>query len=214
MGILDELRKAEAEAPPDVRDRVREATGTWHRICVCGHQERYHSERIGGTAPAREQDKTNTIHVTVGCHGEVWGRGRSMAEHSMEDKLPVVTKVATCPCLKFQPVAEALDPRFRFRQRRPTVKGSSARELNYLRHALMTGVRATETMVRKLKVVASAKVTDRQREELVEREMQRRFRWIEGARVCSVRNCDREGDDVWPIYVTGDQSELKCGLHR
>jgi hypothetical protein len=46
-----------------------------------------------------------------------------------------------------------------------------------------------------------------------EQELERRFSWIEGARVCGISRC-RETADVWPVFINEDQSELRCAAHR
>lgn len=71
---------------------------------------------------------------------------------------------------------------------------------------MAVGVRAFLTHLSKRK----AAVTD---PDWVDLEFDRRFVWIPKKRRCGLSKC-AETADVWPVFVDGERSELRCGPHR
>lgn len=224
LSMFDEMREAEEQQIAE--GRIKPRSGTWRRICVCGHLEKYHSEAIGGEIPADRTVEVNhpikpyTKHfVSIGCAGPPQSKGADRRTTTANEDRTVHTETLhpTCPCLKFQPVAEALSPRFRFNQKLPLVIGSRVRDYSWNRHPLAMGFRATVTSCSNLKVVKAKQSEDwpeRKIDELVMQLVNERFRWLDGAQECWTPGCKRTGNEVRPVFVENDQSEMRCSDHR
>lgn len=208
MGIRDEMRSGYGDDffhPSSDREPYH----NWHELCVCGHLDRYHSPSVGGTYRLTET-RTQVIRgedVTVttaflGCVGAMPGRGFEAETLTVDHEArTMVTRInPTCPCESFTPVARLDRPNRFFNQRLPRDRNDHAR------HPMAVGVRAFLTHLSKRK----AAVTD---PDWVDLEFDRRFVWIPKKRRCGLSKC-AETADVWPVFVDGERSELRCGPHR
>jgi hypothetical protein len=105
-------------------------------------------------------------------------------------------RIATCPCREWRPVAEFDAPRpslFRGFLPRPT----SA-------HPFVVAMKGLRTSLSK-----------RVPPDDLDAELGRRFRWLDGARVCSVDGCATPTDGVWPVYAADEPSgsAMRCRQH-
>jgi hypothetical protein len=175
---------------------------------VCGHISRHHGVGNGGTyePPTVEPPKLGGVTwtwVTVldGCAGAVKSKGADQWVDSADRERAVMTRtmVRTCPCRDFRPVVNIDRPGRYFCQRVTNLKDPT-------RHPMMLGIKAYGTHLSKRR----AALTD---PTWPAAEFDRRFVWIDGARVCSIANC-KTTDDVWPVFVHDDRSELRCSTHR
>lgn len=200
MGTASELNAILGTITPSDTATPRQ---NWETVCVCGHLERYHSESVGGTAepPSYERDR-GLPYAFHGCRGELATKGFVVRSHVRQDNgPPVLTENPTCPCREFRPVAEVDRVNRMFNQRRPKDRSDRGR------HPFMTGCRAMRTRISKLKAVDGDPAKR-------DAEFERRFHWLDGARVCGAPECTAT-DDVWPVFVDDrDRSELRCEKHR
>jgi hypothetical protein len=206
VGTLDELRAMLGDnlgrpAEPPARNN-------WIALCCCGHLSRYHSEDAGGeyqlppdgTTVVRGEEWT-TAHRFTGCVGAVMARGLDEATVTNNPSTHVVTRVVnpTCPCTEFRPVAKVDRPNRYWNQRMPAPDNRSLGT-----HPLIIGIRAFTThLSRRKPALADPTWADR--------EFERRFVWTD--RVCGISKCTKV-DDVWPVFVSDDRSELRCAAHR
>jgi hypothetical protein len=208
MGISDELKDSFGQ---DFFTRKRSITEqhNWTTICVCGHTRHYHGREIGGDyrvpepTPRRIGGQMITVQTVLdGCRGAMPGRGfETETEVADYEALTMTTVIhPTCPCREFRPVADIDRPNRYFNQRLPVDRHDRDR------HPFLTGLRAFSTHLSKRRAALSNPAW-------AEQELERRFAWIDGARVCGISRC-RETDDVWPVFVNEDQSELRCAAHR
>jgi hypothetical protein len=209
MGTLDEVKAAFGDDFFTRPSRGNLDRHNWHELCTCGHLDRYHSETVGGafklppstTARAGGQTFT-TVHLLNGCVGAVPYRGAQSetVDTNRETMVTTRTLIPTCPCTEFRPVAKVDRPNRMFSQRIPADLGDRAR------HPFMLGIRALSTFLSKRR----AALADPSWPTV---EFDRRFVWLDGARVCGISKC-KETDDVWPMFVHEDRSELRCPKHR
>lgn len=209
MGTLDDIKAVLGEDFFD-RKTERRPIHVWNELCVCGHLDRFHAPAIGGsyripqpqTGTDRPQSVTRTM-VFGGCLGAVRPRGFEELTQTANDDVTVITFRInpTCPCEEFRPVAKVDRPNRYFCQRIPADRDSD-------RHPFVIGLRAFSTHLGKRK----AAETD---PGWPAAEFDRRFQWIEGARVCGQPKC-KATDGVLPVFLgaTGDRSELRCPKHR
>ena len=87
-----------------------------------------------------------------------------------------------------------------FNQRMPTDRTDDDR------HPFVVGLRALTTFLSRRKAALADP-------SWTKREFDRRFTWLDGKRVCGISRC-KETADVWPVFVDGERSELRCGPHR
>jgi hypothetical protein len=213
MSAMDELRayvgdRFDGKKPTERTDRVR-----WVEVCVCGHLSTAHAPASGGQyrlAEPREITVGGTpvreVQAMDGCTGEM---RRPTAEKFTDttsvtdDGATVIVRHvnATCPCDSFRPVARVDRPHRYFNQRRPADRTDSEK------HPFTVGMRSYRTRLGKLK---RAQADDGQA--WADAEFDRRFTWLP-ARVCGISRCTHT-DDVWPVFVTDDRSELRCPRHR
>jgi len=215
MGIVDELKASFGNDFFDPRPSGRRIPHNWTELCVCGHLDRFHSTSSGGiyqvpepkTSVQRGEEWTVTV-IFDGCVGAAQARGNDdITWTSDRDALTNVGRVnPTCPCTAFRAVAKVDRPNRMFNQRMP------ADPTDRTRHPFLVGCRALLTFL------SGRKAADPDRggkPEWATAEFDRRFTWIEAARVCSISRCTETGDDVWPCFVDGEAlSELRCGSHR
>jgi hypothetical protein len=208
MGISDEVKNSFGQ---DFFTRKRERAGyhNWFKICVCGHLDRYHGESIGGAyhVPAPFPRNIGGLEVTVsaildGCVGAMPDRGFQTETKSMDREAQTQTTVVhpTCPCVEFRPIADIDRPNRYWNQRLPIDRKDHGR------HPFLTGLRAFSTHLSKRRAALSNPAW-------AEQELERRFAWVDGARVCGISRC-RETADVWPVFIDEEQSELRCAAHR
>jgi hypothetical protein len=209
MGIRDEMERAFGDSffQPTASQLSRH---NWHEVCVCGHLGRYHSESTGGLyqLPAPRTQTAGGEEVTVtaeftGCAGALPVRGFETETMTIDREAhTIVNKVnATCPCDSFRPVAKVDRPNRYWNQRMPPDREDAAR------HPMVVGVRAFMTHLSRRRAALSDP-------SWAEREFDRRFLWLDGARVCAISKCS-ETVDVWPVFVTDALlSELRCPAHR
>jgi hypothetical protein len=212
---MDDLKRllgpdlGRTDGPPERPGQQR-----WTTVCVCGHLDVAHAPGIGGTLVVREPEEKissnraiRIVEAAVGCTGEMpsrWFERFSDAPGETVDEVMIINRTvnATCPCTKFRAVARVDRPSRFFNQRRPADRS------DHHRHPLAVGMRALHTRLLKLKRARLSELG----EVWAAEEFDRRFRWIEDARVCS--ECP-ETDDVWPCYVDDrDTSEMRCAQHR
>ena len=207
MGISDDVRRLGPDFLSPARDRL--VNHNWRELCVCGHLDRYHSESTGGAyqLPAtvtktRLGEQVTVSYAFVGCVGAVMPRGMDDIAwtNDRETHTDVGRIVPTCPCEEFRPVAKVDRPNRMFNQRMPKDRESMER------HPFQVGVRALITFL-------NGRVAAETDPDWVDQELDRRFLWIDGRRVCGMSRC-KETDDVWPVFVDGERSELRCGPHR
>lgn len=205
------------ESTPDIT--APKGSG-WAKVCVCGHVEAKHSEKIGGTHPHVEVSPHTQGQETVleGCGGEPRAKNvdavtfRGMEDREGLDRPVKVFEIpTTCPCHKFRPVLEAYDPRFRWAQRRAPRRHDGSRDPDYVKHAVFRGVKATFTGIQNLKMVQNSDISEEEKTELAGRMLEERIQWID--RRCWAKGCD-ETEDVWPVYLEDDHSEMRCQVHR
>jgi hypothetical protein len=209
MGIRDEMERAFGDDffNPTAR---QESHHNWQELCSCGHLGRYHAETIGGIyriPPVRTQTVGGeTVSVTTeftGCVGALPVRGFETETMTVDREAhTIVNRInVTCPCSRFTPVARIDRPNRYFNQRMPRDREDASR------HPMVVGVRAFMTHLSKRRAgLADPTWPDR--------EFDRRFQWLDGARVCAISKC-QEGADVWPVFATADGfSELRCPAHR
>jgi hypothetical protein len=106
----------------------------------------------------------------------------------------------TCPCVTFQPVARVDRPNRYFCQRMPLDRSDP------MRHPFIIGMKAFATHLSRRKDAAADPAW-------ADAEFDRRFTWLDGVRVCGLAKCTTT-DGVWPVFVGGDRSELRCAAHR
>ena len=212
MGTLDELRSTLGD---DFFDRPsatsRTVMANWNELCLCGHIARYHSADIGGeyrvpddeAAVIRGETWTKAV-LFHGCRGALATRDFE-TETTVADREAMtvtMTVVPTCPCEELRPVAKVDRPNRYFNQRMPADRS----DVN--RHPFLIGLRAFMTHLSKRRAALADP-------SWAAAEFDRRFVWIEDARVCSISRC-KETDGVLPAFVTdgSDRSELRCPKHR
>jgi hypothetical protein len=208
VGVADEFRASFGE---DFFDRKSpHAHGmNWRELCICGHLDRYHSPSIGGgyvlKDPWTVAFRGETINVTAaffGCVGALKPRGfEEITETADREAMTKIERInPTCPCDDFRAVAMVDRPNRFFNQRMPTDR------VDPDRHPFQTGVRAFMThLSRRKQAMADPS--------WFEAELDRRFTWTEGKRICATVKCT-ETDDVFPVFVDGERSELRCSKHR
>ena len=214
MGIFDELRSSFGDDFFD-RPTVRESTHNWCELCTCGHIGRYHAPTVGGGYLVKEPypkhmggGRTATITTVFdGCVGAVRTRGTEMITvESMDRDAGTMNERInpTCPCTAFRPVARIDRPNRYFNQRVPIGRNRE----DPTRHPFMVGLRAFSTHLSKRRAALADPAWPAA-------ELERRFTWLDGARVCGLSKC-RETAEVWPVYIDGDaaRSELRCPAHR
>jgi len=208
MGISDELRSSFGQDFFTRKRSIREQHN-WTTICVCGHIRRYHGATIDGEyeVPVPEPRSIGGQQITVqtvldGCVGAMPGRGFEVKTEVIDHEALTRTTVLnpTCPCTEFRPIANVDRPNRLFNQRLPVDR--SDRE----RHPFIVGLRAFTTHLSKRRAALSNPAW-------AEQELERRFTWIEGKRVCGLSRC-RTTEDVWPVLIDGELSELRCAAHR
>jgi hypothetical protein len=208
VGTLDEVRE---DFGPDFfhPSADRQPTHNWHELCVCGHLDRYHSESTGGRyhiAPTSVKTMGGVEWTVgerfIGCVGALKSRGfeEKTADVDREAHTNFLVTNPTCPCTEFRPVAKVDRPNRFFNQRIP--KDRDDRD----RHPFMVGIRAFNTFL-------SGRSAAKKDPKWADREFDRRFQWIGDRRVCSISMC-RVNAGVWPVFVDGERSELRCGAHR
>jgi hypothetical protein len=209
MSTSDELRQLFGD---DFFDRKATAgpTHNWDELCCCGHLRRYHPTSIGGgfelAMPTEKELRGltwTTVTVAPGCVGALRSRGfESESSHSdHETMVTTLTVHPTCPCREFRGVANVDRPNRYFNQRMPVDPGDPTR------HPFVLGLRAFRTHLGRRR----AALTD---PTWPEKELARRFVWLDGQRVCSIAKCTTT-DAVFPIFVDdAEHSELRCPEHR
>jgi len=216
VGIRDELRTSFGEDFFDPTS-TRSGPANWFELCLCGHLSKHHSATVGGAYRLVEQRPKHmgsgrTVMITTmfdGCVGAHYPRNaEKIVTENVDREANTMTErvIVTCACMKFQPVARIDRPNQYFRQRTPPV---GDRE-NPLRHPFVVGVKAFTTHLSKRRAARPELGGD---PAWVDAEFDRRFVWLDGARVCGLSKCT-ETDGVWPVYVDGDRSELRCPQHR
>jgi hypothetical protein len=204
MGLSDELTDLVGDGVvPYIQERRR-----WLGLCVCGHISTQHSQSVGGEyIPAPLTDTTPpTIERFDGCRGALAGGRKPTEEYVREGDVIVKLTLATCPCERFRPIAKVDRPGRFFNQAIPRDRE------DYIRHPFLTGIRAYRTRISKFKAIDGDPVK-------TAAELDRRFEWLPGARICSISRC-KATDDVWPVFVsegsdgTRSHSELRCLAHR
>jgi hypothetical protein len=208
MGISDELRDSFGQDFFN-RSRPRTEQHNWAPVCVCGHLARYHGPAVGGEyqVPAPEPRSIGGQQIIVqtvldGCLGAMPGRGFEVATETIDHEAMTRTTLLnpTCPCTEFREIANVDRPNRYFNQRLPVDRDDRER------HPFLVGLRAFSTHLSKRRAALSNPAW-------AEQELERRFAWIEGKRVCGLSRC-RETDDVWPVLIDGELSELRCAAHR
>jgi len=208
MGTLDELRDQFGD-DFFTRTTAAQPTQNWHTLCVCGHLDRYHATATGGgyvvpepTTIALRGETWTQVVVFTGCVGAL--RSRTFdAETVTSDREKLITTQTihpTCPCIEFRPVARIDRPNRFCNQRMPTDLTDQAR------HPFQVGLRAFTTHLSRRRAALSDP-------SWADREFERRFVWLDGKRVCGISKCT-ETDGVFPVFVDGDHSELRCPKHR
>jgi hypothetical protein len=211
VGTLDDFRNSFGETALD-RPADRQPNHVWGELCCCGHLSRYHDPLIGGTFPiAAVREKSiggRMVTITTlmgGCVGALRARGFQEMTTEQIDRTAatMVERInVTCPCAEFRPVAQVDRPNRFFNQRMPTDLSDP------IRHPFSVGIRAFRTHLSKRRAALSDP-------SWAEREFDRRFLWIDGARVCGVSRCKDEGTGVWPQFIRPDgTTELRCAKHR
>lgn len=183
--------------------RERTVPSNWQELCTCGHLRRYHAQSVGGTAPEHPEGVPSAVpYVFHGCIGELPPKGTvRRAIEPQKDGPPLMREVPTCPCTAHRPVALVDRPSRYFNQKRPIDRSDLGR------HPFLLGMRAYRTRLLKVKAVDGD--TDKR-----DAEFDRRFTWMDGARICSIVNC-KATEDVWPCFINDDDvSELRCPKHR
>jgi len=212
VGTLDDLQA-------DFGDRAFEPVGgprpkhRWYELCTCGHLGKHHSPTVGGSYRIKEPypkhmggGKTATITTVFdGCVGAArTPRTDAIVTESIDREAGTMVEriITTCPCVKFQPIVSVDRPNQFFCQRIP--RGGDREDP--LRHPFVIGIRAFRTYLSKRKDAIADP-------DWVTAEFDRRFTWLDGARRCGLSKCTTT-DGVWPVYVDGDRSELRCAQHR
>jgi len=210
MGTLDEIRRDFGDDFFTRPTAAAAARHNWAALCVCGHQAGYHSPTVGGTYRLPETasmqlrgETWTTVHLFHGCVGALPTRGTETESSVANRDSMTVTRsiIPTCPCEELRPVANVDRPNRYFNQRMPADRNDRGR------HPFMLGIRAFTThLTRRRAALADPSWPAA--------EFDRRFTWIDGARVCGISKC-KETDDVWPMFVDVDgRSELRCPKHR
>jgi hypothetical protein len=208
MGISDELKDSFGQ---DFFSRKRPLAGyhNWSTICVCGHIARYHDEAIGGEYRVPEEHSISVAGQQLvartqfgGCVGAMPLRGFETETHTLDQEARTRVTVIhpTCPCTVFRPVANVDRPNRYFNQRMPVDRNDRER------HPFLVGIRAFSTHLSKRRAALSDP-------SWAAAELERRFTWIEGKRVCELSRC-HETEDVWPVLIDGELSEMRCPQHR
>lgn len=215
MGTVDEIKATFGDDFFDPKPTGRRYKN-WAQLCVCGHIDRYHAETVSGlyqlpgptTQHNRAGETVTYHHAFSGCVGAMPGRGfePKTATVDRDTHIGVVTVNPTCPCTAFTPVVMVDRPNRYFNQRMPLDRTDPAR------HPFMVGIRAFMTHLsrRKQEVANPGWYAE---------EFDRRFVWMDDARVCSLSKCTTTAE-VWPVFVNtgkdqpGDRSELRCPAHR
>jgi len=208
MGVSDELRDSFGQEFFNRRSE-RVAYHNWTTVCVCGHIAKFHSETIGGEyqVPEMRTQRIGGEDVTVtttfdGCTGAMPGRGFQNETQTINREALTIMVVVnpTCPCTEFREVAKLDRPNRYFNQRLPVDRK------DHQRHPLVVGLRAFSTHLSRRRAALSDPAW-------ASAELDRRFIWIEGKRVCAISRCNTT-DDVWPVFIDGELSELRCSKHR
>jgi hypothetical protein len=209
MGIRDELERSFGTDffTPTVSQQDRH---NWHELCVCGHLDRYHSESVGGVYRLPDPfirsmggEEVTISTVFSGCAGAMANRGfEGQTETPNRETRTIVNRInPTCPCVEFRAVVKVDRPNRYFNQRMPRDRKDPAR------HPFQVGIRAFTTHLSKRRAALSDPTWP-------DREFDRRFTWLDGARICAISRC-QEGADVWPVFINDDRlSELRCPAHR
>ena len=208
MGISDELKNSFGQDFFNP-EHATAARHHWLELCVCGHHIGYHSPSIGGTYRIREpyekpvRDVLATLTTVFdGCRGSMPTRGFEPETQTIDHEQKTITVVVnpTCPCTEFRPVAKVDRPNRYFSQRLPRDRA------DHSRHPMLVGLRAFSTHLSRRRAALS-------NPQWAVEELDRRFVWLDGARVCGLSRC-RETADVWPVFIDGETSELRCAKHR
>jgi hypothetical protein len=214
MGTLDEIR---ASFGDDFFDRKTTSVAnrhTWRELCICGHHDGFHSPTVGGSYRLRPDGtrtvggKTfTTVHLFNGCVGALPPRGADLAtvDTNQETLVSTETVTPTCPCSEFRPVIKVDRPNRYFNQRMPTDRSDQSR------HPLMLGIKAFSTHLSRRKAADPERGGD---PAWATAEFERRFSWLPGKRMCGMSSCYVSDETVWPVFVDGDRSELRCAKHR
>ena len=213
MGISDELKNSFGQDFFNP-EHATAARHHWLELCVCGHHIGYHSPSIGGTYRIGEpgtQLTMRTFHIggtasrliaqskeTAKIDGTIKYLETQTIDH--EQKTITVVVNPTCPCTEFRPVAKVDRPNRYFSQRLPRDRA------DHSRHPMLVGLRAFSTHLSRRRAALS-------NPQWAVEELDRRFVWLDGARVCGLSRC-RETADVWPVFIDGETSELRCAKHR
>jgi hypothetical protein len=209
VGTIDELKDLYGDDFFDRRTRTTVTPSNWQTVCVCGHLSRNHATVTGGDYRVPENGtqmsrgvKWATVTAFEGCVGALRPTGFEEETIVADREHLVVTRTVhpTCPCVRYQPVAKVDRPNRYFNQRVPADRKDPSR------HPMLIGLKAFRThLSRRRAALADPTWPDR--------EFAQRFLWLDGARVCGLSKC-RVTDGVFPIYVDGSRSDLRCPKHR
>jgi hypothetical protein len=181
----------------------------WQPLCVCGHLARAHATPTGGEYRIPEAIvrvtrgvEWTTVTTFEGCTGALPARGFEQETMTADRPNNLVTRVIhpTCPCVEFVGVVNVDRPNRYFNQRIPADRS------DFTRHPFQLGLKAFSTHLSRRRAALSDPTWPAA-------EFNRRFLWLEDARVCGLSKC-REVDGVFPVYIDGDRSELRCPAHR
>lgn len=213
MGMIDDLKTSFGDDVLDPRPTARPAH-SWAELCPCGHTDRYHSPSIGGTYQLRDPytkrvggvDYVITT-VLAGCVGAPRPKNAPTLEQipHPESKTGTDRVVPSCPCDEFRPVAKIDKPNRLFNQRMPLNRTDP------VRHPFLVGCRALGTHLSRRKDADPDRGGD---PAWATAEFDKRLVWLDGARVCGLSKCTATGDGVWPVFIDGVRSELRCAAHR
>ena len=183
--LAEQMTEYQPGCDQKTKDARKDRPPKWVRVCLCGHLSYSHPIEHGG-------DRRVLSGVpTHGCNGPMAGRrGRYQYE---PDGITVGMR-PTCPCREWRPVAEFDHPRH-------VIFRSAMGD----KHPFLVALSAFTTQVGK------TLGEDVGMDEVLA-EVEHRFRWLEGARVCAV--CGAESDGVWPRYVDDERnSQMRCEDH-
>ena len=161
---------------------------------MCGHIAKFHAESIGGEyrTPETRVQRISGQEVTVttsfdGCVGAMPSRSFETETQTVNREALTMTTVInpTCPCTDFRPIANIDRPNRYWNQRLPMDRNDRER------HPFLVGLRAFSTHLSKRRAALSDPAW-------AEAELERRFTWIDGKRVCGLSRCT-ETADVWPV---------------